>query len=186
MLLKKLMSKRAVQKDAIPTHLLNKAKHKLVENSVSLLSVAHRIMPTKLEKHFVIHQVKRLSQPFMEGGEIDFLENCVVEVEIRDISAKWYFTKIGQQLVMMEKEEALMISSESDVVFSASIDALVLMASQKVDPDTLFFNRKLKITGDTELGLEIKNLFDQFDLELLEKPFKRILNEWSDELLLKS
>lgn len=194
MLLQKLMPKRALLKNAVPTRLLNssliqnnqlfkKAKKKVVENSSSLLSIAHKIMPTKVENYFVLHQVKRLSQPFMDDGEIDFLDNKVAEVEIRDLSAKWYFTKIGQQLVMLDIAEAQSISPEPDVVFSASVDALVLMASQKVDPDTLFFNRKLKITGDTELGLEIKNLFDQFDLELLDKPFRKILDTWSDELL---
>lgn len=71
----------------------------------------------------------------------------------------------------------------TDVVFSASVDALVLMQSQKIDPDTLLFNRKLKITGDTERGLEIKNMFDQFDLELLDKPFRKVLDAWSDELI---
>lgn len=183
MLLQKLMPKRAALKDAIPTHLLNKAKHKLVENSVSLLSIAHRIMPTKLENHFVLHQVKRLSQSFMDEGEIDFLDNKLVLVKIPELSAQWYFTKIGSQLIMLEEAEAFSISAQSDVVFDGKIDALILMASQKVDPDTLFFNRKLSITGDTELGLEVKNLFDQFDLALLEKPFRRILDIWSDELI---
>ncbi len=189
MLIQKLMPNRASLKDAAPIRLLQqslmlkKAKQKVVENSGSLLSIAHKIMPTKVENYFVLHQVKRLSQPFMDDGEIDFLDNKVAEVEIRDLEAKWYFTKIGQQLVMLNKDETLSISPEPDVVFSASVDALVLMASQKVDPDTLFFNRKLKITGDTELGLEIKNLFDQFDLDLLDKPFRKILDTWSDELL---
>ncbi len=162
---------------------LKKSTQKAVENSAKLLSIAHRIMPSKVENYFVLHQVKRLSQPFMDDGEIDFLDGKVAEVEIRDIAAKWYFTKIGQELVMLDKVKAETISSEPDVVFSASVDALVLMASQKVDPDTLFFNRKLRITGDTELGLEIKNLFDQFDLELLDKPFRKVLEAWSDELI---
>jgi predicted lipid carrier protein YhbT len=183
MLLQKLMPKRAFLKDAVPTRLIEKAKKKAVENSASLLSIAHKIMPTKVENYFVLHQVKRLSQPFMDDGEIDFLDNKIVEVEISDLPAKWYFTKIGQQLVMMDRNESLSISPEPDVVFSALVDALVLMASQKVDPDTLFFNRKLKITGDTELGLEIKNLFDQFDLDLLDKPFRKVLDTWSDELI---
>jgi predicted lipid carrier protein YhbT len=193
MLLKKLMPNRvvlpsvvlnsALLKNTVSSRLLEKAKQKAVENSSSLLSVAHKIMPTKVENYFVLHQVKRLSQPFMDDGEIDFLDNKVAEVEVRDLSAKWYFTKISQQLVMLNKDEALSISPEPDVIFSASVNALVLMASQKVDPDTLFFNRKLKITGDTELGLEIKNLFDQFDLELLDKPFKKVLDTWSDELI---
>jgi predicted lipid carrier protein YhbT len=183
MLLQKLMPKRALLNDLMPTRLLEKTKQTMVANSVSLLSIAHRIMPTKAENYFVLHQVKRLSQPFMDDGEIDFLDNKIVLVELTDLKADWYFTKIGQQLVMLEKDEALVMASEPNVVFSASVDALVLMASQKIDPDTLFFNRKLKITGDTELGLEIKNLFDQFDLELLDKPFRKVLDTWSDELI---
>lgn len=167
---KKLMPKRAllinaeltrfIKNSPVLNPVLKKSTQKAVENSAKLLSIAHRIMPSKLENYFVLHQVKRLSQPFMDDGEIDFLDGKVAEVEIRDIAAKWYFTKIGQELVMLDKVKSETISPESDVVFSASVDALVLMASQKVDPDTLFFNRKLRITGDTELGLEIKNLFD--------------------------
>lgn len=190
---KKLMPKRAllinaeltrfIKNSPVLNPVLKKSTQKAVENSAKLLSIAHRIMPSKVENYFVLHQVKRLSQPFMDDGEIDFLDGKVAEVEIRDIAAKWYFTKIGQQLIMLDLEKAKAISPEPDVVFSASVDALVLMASQKVDPDTLFFNRKLRITGDTELGLEIKNLFDQFDLELLDKPFRKVLDAWSDELI---
>lgn len=190
---KKLMPKRAllinseltrfIKNSPVLNPVLKKSTQKAVENSAKLLSIAHRIMPSKVENYFVLHQVKRLSQPFMDDGEIDFLDGKVAEVEIRDIAAKWYFTKIGQELVMLDKVKAETISAEPDVVFSASVDALVLMASQKVDPDTLFFNRKLRITGDTELGLEIKNLFDQFDLELLDNPFRKVLDAWSDELI---
>ena len=174
---------RFIQNSPVLKPALKKGKQKAVENSAKLLSIAHKIMPTKMENYFVLHQVKRLSQPFMDDGEIDFLDRKVAEVEIRDIEAKWYFTKIGQELVMLDLKKAQAISPEPDVVFSASVDALVLMASQKVDPDTLFFNRKLRITGDTELGLEIKNLFDQFDLELLDKPFRKVLDGWSEELI---
>ena len=193
MRLTKLMPKKAlllntkltsfIQNSPVLTPVLKKGKQKAVDNSAKLLSIAHRIMPSKMENYFVLHQVKRLSQPFMDDGEIDFLDEKIAEVEIRDIEAKWYFTKIGQQLVMLDLEKSQSISPVPDVIFSASVDALVLMASQKVDPDTLFFNRKLRITGDTELGLEIKNLFDQFDLELLDKPFRKVLDIWSDELI---
>jgi predicted lipid carrier protein YhbT len=186
---KKLMPKKALLINAELTSfirnspVLKKSQQKAVKHSATLLAIAHKIMPTKIENYFVLHQVKRLSQPFMDEGEIDFLDGKIVEVEIRDLSAKWYFTKIDQQLVMLDEAKVLAVEPEADVVFSASVDALVLMASQKVDPDTLFFNRKLKITGDTELGLEIKNLFDQFDLELLDKPFRKVLESWSDELI---
>ena len=37
----------------------------------------------------------------------------------------------------------------------------------QVDPDTLFFRRKLAIEGNTELGLTLKNFLDSQDPEQL-------------------
>ena len=56
---------------------------------------------------------------------------------------------------------------KEDVSFSANGDDLLLIAGRKEDPDTLFFQRRLKIEGDTELGLEVKNLIDAIELEHL-------------------
>ena len=47
--------------------------------------------------------------------------------------------------------------TDAQVTFSANSAELVLVAA-KEDPDTLFFQRKLSIQGDTELGLVVKNL----------------------------
>ena len=43
-----------------------------------------------------------------------------------------------------------------------SIDYLHMILREE-DPDTLFFNRKLQIEGDTALGLTTKNLLDCVD-----------------------
>ena len=53
----------------------------------------------------------------------------------------------------------------ADVCFSGSSQDLILIAGRKEDPDSLFFQRRLKIEGDTELGLEVKNLMDSLDLD---------------------
>lgn len=53
--------------------------------------------------------------------------------------------------------------TEPDVRFAATLAIFVRMAGREEDPDTLFFNRKLAITGDTALGLQIKNLLDAVD-----------------------
>lgn len=45
-----------------------------------------------------------------------------------------------------------------DVRVAASLDDYVQLANQQADPDTLFFQRRLVIEGDTELGLVVKNL----------------------------
>lgn len=62
----------------------------------------------------------------------------------------------------------------ADVRIAASFEDFVLLASQQADPDTLFFQRRLKIEGNTELGLVVKNLI--FGSELAGMP-ARIL-EW--------
>ena len=42
---------------------LKKGKQVTVGNSAKLLSIAHRIMPSKMENYFVLHQVKRIIDP---------------------------------------------------------------------------------------------------------------------------
>ncbi|MGL6041779.1 MAG: ubiquinone anaerobic biosynthesis accessory factor UbiT, partial [Deefgea sp.] len=43
--------------------------------------------------------------------------------------------------------------------------------------DTLFFQRRLSITGDTELGLTLKNLMDATDFAPLLKFFPKPLRQ---------
>ena len=49
---------------------------------------------------------------------------------------------------------------EPDLAFSANLSAYLQLLARQEDPDTLFFNRELEITGDTELGLIVKNMLD--------------------------
>jgi len=49
---------------------------------------------------------------------------------------------------------------EPDLAFAANLSAFLQLLARQEDPDTLFFNRELEITGDTELGLIIKNMLD--------------------------
>jgi predicted lipid carrier protein YhbT len=70
-----------------------------------------------------------------------------------------------------------------DVVFSACAHDFYLMARRLEDPDTLFFNRRLRIEGDTELGLVVKNALDAVDWLALPGPlravFERASGAWS-------
>ena len=65
---------------------------------------------------------------------------------------------------------------QEDVSFKAAGDDLLLIAGRKQDPDTLFFQRRLQIEGDTELGLEVKNLIDAIDLDQLPSSVHKIIN----------
>lgn len=54
-------------------------------------------------------------------------------------------------------------SGEADLRLSANSVDFMRMILREEDPDTLFFNRKLHIEGDTELGLITKNLLDSVE-----------------------
>lgn len=148
-----------------------------VKKSPGLLKAVGKIVPKPIQSKFVLHQLNYLAQEFIENGELDFLSDRTAKFEITDADLSWIFGFNGKALIEREK------SCEADVVFSANTHALILMASKKVDPDTLFFNRDLSISGDTELGLEIKNLIDLFDIDQLPTPVKFALDKWSEKLI---
>lgn len=50
-----------------------------------------------------------------------------------------------------------------DVRIRGSLDDFWLLASGAEDPDTLFFQRRLAIEGETETGLALKNLLDALE-----------------------
>jgi len=52
---------------------------------------------------------------------------------------------------------------EPDLAFAAHLSAYLQLLARQEDPDTLFFNRELEITGDTELGLIVKNMLDAIE-----------------------
>ena len=58
---------------------------------------------------------------------------------------------------------------EPDLSFAANLSAFLQLLARQEDPDTLFFNRELEITGDTELGLIVKNMLDAVEWPSLPK-----------------
>lgn len=53
------------------------------------------------------------------------------------------------------------------VTFTATAEDFARLSLRLEDPDTLFFNRRLLIEGDTDLGLTLKNLLDAVDWDEL-------------------
>ncbi len=50
-----------------------------------------------------------------------------------------------------------------DLTIKAALPAYLALALRREDPDTLFFKRRLVMTGDTDLGLVVKNALDAID-----------------------
>jgi len=60
--------------------------------------------------------------------------------------------------------EPLPANRTVDVTFTACAADFLRLATRRADPDTLFFERRLRIEGDTETGLQLKNLLDAVDV----------------------
>ncbi len=82
--------------------------------------------------------------------ELEFLQQRWVAIEVEDLSLTFEVSYNDGWLVRPLQN--------AEVTFKSDSKALLLVAAAKEDPDTLFFQRKLSIEGDTELGLEVKNL----------------------------
>lgn len=56
-------------------------------------------------------------------------------------------------------------SDKWDARISGRLAEFWLLATSEEDPDTLFFDRRLNIEGDTETGLYIKNMLDAIEFD---------------------
>lgn len=92
------------------------------------------------------------------SGDLDFISEKVIEIKVKDIDLSLFLTLKSGRL------QSLKSPREYDVQLSADGDALLLLIYGKVDPDTLFFNRKLMVKGNTELGLHLKNFLDTIEV----------------------
>ena len=63
-----------------------------------------------------------------------------------------------------------------DLILRGNVYDFLLLAARKEDSDTLFFQRRLKIEGDTDMGLEIKNFLDAIETESL--PYHQVMDRF--------
>lgn len=62
-------------------------------------------------------------------------------------------------------------AARADLTISARARDFIALLAREEDPDTLFFNRRLLMEGDTDLGLLVKNTLDGVDLGDLTRRF---------------
>lgn len=112
-------------------------------------------------------------------GEFEFLTNKHLQVEIIDAQLYVILTYQNNRLCCtgFAKE-----SNHSEVTLSISTLDAISLIQQEVDPDTLFFQRKLKIKGDTELAHHIKNTIDTLNPDLLPRFIMKVINEYKKQL----
>jgi O2-independent ubiquinone biosynthesis accessory factor UbiT len=85
--------------------------------------------------------------------------------------------QLALQFSVTEKGLRAIKTAEPDVIFTASFMDLVRLALRLEDPDALFFNRRLLIEGNTDIGLRVKNMLDGVEFETLLESFPGVLGK---------
>lgn len=138
--------------------MLQKLRAGLVRQGPSLLSVPLKLTPFALKREILQQVLSWQFQEALADGSLDFLTGRWLRIEITDLDLQWFMTLNDGKLQVCGQGEA-------DVSFCGSANDLILVAARREDPDTLFFKRRLHIEGDTELGLNVKNLMDAVELD---------------------
>ena len=137
------------------------------------MSVPVKLAPLALKRQVLEQMLSWQFRQALAEGELEFLEGRWLSIHVRDIGLLWYTSVVDGRLVVSQQADA-------DVSFSADASDLLMIAARKQDPDTLFFQRRLVIEGDTELGLYVKNLMDAIELEQMPKALRVMLLQLAD------
>lgn len=115
------------------------------------------VLPTKPPGWLLVKALNQLLNRQILNADMSLLAGRYFNIVIKDLGVSVYFTANQQQFLLTSA------NADVDLCFTANTTDYMKMLLRKEDPDTLFFNRKLQIEGDTELGLVVKNLLDSID-----------------------
>ena len=130
-------------------------------------------VPHPLLEALVARVARHLLAEALQDGSLDLLEGRILAVRVRDPELPLRLTLKGGRLCSAG-------SGAAHATISARSDDLLLLAAGRIDPDTRFFHRRLRLSGDTELGLAVKNVLDTIDLETIPGPIRHLLGHLAD------
>ncbi|MCK7576794.1 MAG: SCP2 sterol-binding domain-containing protein [Chromatiales bacterium] len=107
---------------------------------------------------------------FNEAVIFEFLRDRVLAIKVRDAEVEYRFRYAGPAGFVPSQT-----TQQPDLTISGTIYDFLALATRREDSDTLFFNRRVVMEGDTALGLELKNLLDGMDFEAIGGPLPPLL-----------
>ncbi len=154
---------------------------KILKKIPSLMMFPLNFVPIGLQGWCLASILGDIFAEQIEDGDVDFLCENALLIHMRDIGLKWFFT-------FDDGFKMLSHLDEPTVTIQGDVNEFILLASRRVDPDTLFFQRRLEIIGDTEIGLQVKNLLDSVDESVIPMPvdiFLQCAADYVERIVLK-
>ncbi len=136
----------------------------------SLFSLPLGFIPPIINSTVLVSWLNRIFAKELQEGELDFLRpRRILLIRVQDAKLNFCLTLVGDRLVAYNHHQP------NDLVIEGTAYDFLLLATRREDPDTLFFNRRLRLGGNTELGLYLKNFLDALEpMEQFEPVFKRL------------
>lgn len=132
----------------------NNTLNKLKELFLRGASVPLRIMPLWMEAvgaGIFLAAVVQKNPAFK--ARLSELEGKIFRFEARDLDKSFYLLVKDCELLCVPH-----VARMPDVTMSGNFPILLDLLLGRVDPDTVFFSRKLEITGDTSAAIYFKNI----------------------------
>jgi len=138
-----------------------------------VVGIPGRVIPYSAQKPVLSVVLNQAFREPLQHGELDFLEGAKIRIKITDLCLNWLISVGSDRFTPIDRE------LDDDVCISGESPDFIMLATRQADPDTLFFQRKIRIEGDTELGLGVKNTMDSMDWEDLPVPLRKLLQSVS-------
>ena len=123
------------------------------------LALPLRVVPDVWQRRLLEAVTRRVLQAPLRAGKLAFLVDRRIAIEVTDLDLRWVLTAQADRLGTCEGD------APAEAAVRGRALEFLLLASRLEDADTLFFQRRLALTGDTELGLTARNLLDQLPWE---------------------
>ena len=125
------------------------------------LAVPLSLLPASVHSRLLAATLNRVLAVQLRQGDLDFLQDRSVTIRVRDAGLS-YGLALGRRGLVVSPA-----SRPADLVIEATVFDFLVLAGRQEDPDTLVFQRRLVMQGDTELGLAVKNFLDSLDADSL-------------------
>lgn len=127
-----------------------------------------RVLPRSTQKRLLERAMAKVLAAPRADGTLDFMAGRRLGIEVSDLGLRWVVELQGQQLVVVD--------APAEATVRGTATDLLLLAGRLEDADTLFFQRRLVLTGDVELGLTARNLLDRLPWEKVPLGLRIALN----------
>jgi predicted lipid carrier protein YhbT len=130
----------------------------VVPQDSNVISRLMQVVPDRVPTHVVAVAVNHLLRGQSLADRLGELSGKRFRLRIDDASLVLTFEITGNGVRP--------VSTDPHVTMTGAVADFVALALRREDPDTLFFQRRLVVEGETETGLHLKNLLDGWDYDL--------------------